>query len=243
MRSTKRRLPDCSGLLAFLSMILIVFGGLRLSTATPESFMGTGSSLASAYLAFVGAHQATYLYVPLFTFLAMRVATSRMSSLRLTRYGGRINVLKRYAYDSMVCSLCFAFAIVIPSIAAMMCKSGLLTTTKELSLFALFQVAYTTCFFLVVALVYIAAFLATRSAVLSMLLTVVYGGSDTFISALGTYQGEFWTGWMLMSYADPSNPVLALGGLLRILAIGAVLVMTSLWLMRTVDFMESTNDE
>ncbi len=243
MRSAILKPPDYASRLALFSAVLVAFGVLRGLTATSQDFISTDSSPASAFLTFVSPHQATYLYVPLFSFFIMRLVDNRVSAACMVRLGGRKDCLKTCVTDSLISALCFALAILIPSVVALATKSGLALTPAYLLTFCLLQVIYETIFFGIVALVFLVAFLATRSGVLALLLAVVYGGSDSFVSALGAYQGGFWTGWKLMGYADPANPVLAASGLLRLLAIAAILAFAAYRLIQSLDVLESAHHE
>lgn len=243
MKTPKSKPPDYAARLGLFSIVLVIFGALRALTATPDDFIGSDASLSSAFLIFVSAHQATYLYVPLFSFFIVRLVVSRLSATYMTRADGRLSGLKTFIAQSLLAALCFSLAVFAPSLVAIVAKSGLLVTAPSLIAFCLLQVVYETLFFEIVALVVLVGFLATKSSVISLLLAVVYGGSDSFISALGAYQGGFWTGWMLMGYADPSNPVLALSGLLRLLALIAVLSFMAFKLMRSLDILESPRHE
>lgn len=243
MKNAKTRPPDYVARLALFSAVIVLFGVLRGLSATPQDFISADSSLSSTFLTFVSAHQATYLYVPLFSFFIMRLADCRVSAAYMARFGARSNCLKTCAKDSLVSAACFALAISVPSVVAIAAKSGLALTLDYLLAFWLLQVICETLFFEVVALIFLVALLATRSGVLALLLAVVYGGSDSFISTLGAYQGGFWTGWMLVGYADPSNPVLALSGLMRLLAFVVLLMFAAYRLIQSLDVLESAHHE
>lgn len=243
MKNAKTKPPVYATCLALISAVIVSFGVLRGLSATPQDFISTDSSLSSAFLTFVGAHQATYLYVPLFSFFIMRLADSRVSTAYMVRLGARSNCLKTCVKDSLASATCFALTISAPSVVTIAAKSGLALTLDYLLAFWLLQVIYETLFFEVVALIFLVAFLATRSGILALLLSVVYGGSDSFISSLGAYQGGFWTGWMLMGYADPSNPVLAASGLMRLLALAAILIFAAFRLIQSLDVLESAHHE
>ena len=93
-----------------------------------------------------------------------------------------------------------------------------------------------------VGLIALTAALLTGSDVLTLAFAVVYGGVDTFIAILVDYHGSWWTGWMLMGYADPSNPLLAASGLLRLLALATAFGIAAWRLMQGVDFYEVSHE-
>ena len=228
----------------FLSCsVITVFGFLRLANATPESFLSYESTLSSAYLTFVGSNQATYLYVPLCAFCVGGLVSIHFSACRLSRSGSRKSVLRCVEDQILLRGVAFATAVSVPSVFALALKSGVGAGAEELLLFSLLQLLYESVFFVVVGLVFLAAWLLTRSSVISMVLTVAYGASDTFIAALGGYHGEYWCGWMLMGYADPGNSPMALAGLLRLGAFALFLYVLARHLMRRVDFCEEVRHD
>lgn len=243
MKDYKSKPPGYAARLGLFLTVLVIFGALRTLTATPEDFIGSVASLSSAFLTFVSSYQATYLYVPLFSFYIVRLVDARLSAAYITRTGRRLAALKTFMAQSLLAAFCFSLAVLVPSLVAIAAKSGLVVTAPSLIAFCFLQVVYETLFFEIVALVVLVGFLATKSGVASLLLAVVYGGSDSFVSALGAYQDGFWTGWMLMGYANPSNPVLTASGLLRLLALVAILAFAAFKLVRSLDILESPRHE
>ena len=139
-------------------------------------------------------------------------------------------------------ALAFALAVFVPSLVALALKSGISASAGSWASFAFLQLVYELLYFLVVGLIALTAALLTGSDVLTLAFAVVYGGVDTFIAILVDYHGSWWTGWMLMGYADPSNPLLAASGLLRLLAFAAAFGIAAWRLMQGVDFYEVSHE-
>lgn len=221
---------------------ILAFGFLRAIVATPQSFISSEGTLAAAYLTFVGPGQATALYVPLFAVCATDFMRRSLSSCSIGRNVSRLAAL-RYVFVHLVrLASAYALAVLVPSLAALALKSGISASMGSWSVFGVLQLVYELLYFVVVGLVALTAAFLTRSDALTLVTAVVYGGIDTFIAILVDYHGGWWTGWMLMGYADPFSPVLAASGVLRLLALAAIFGIVAWRLMRGVDFYEVTHE-
>ncbi len=243
MTRVRSALSEILPRLALFVPVPLAFGVLRFLSATPEDYASSSASISSVYLTFVSANQATFLYVPVFSFYAARQIQMQLCAYRMSRRSSWLQ-----AYCGLMVTLClgsglFSLAILIPSLAALAFKSGLTFSADALMGFAVVQFLYETLFFIVVSSLCIVSFLISRSAILALLACVIYGGSDSFVAAFGAYHGEFWSGWMLMGYADPAQPLLATAGALRLLAFIAILVIAGIRLVQSVDVFESAFHE
>lgn len=220
--------------------VLLVFGAIRLACAHPEDFASASGTLASSYLAFVGGSgQATFLYVPLFAFCTAASSWPALSPMWLSRGVSRMAALRRCVAAVVTRALAFALSVLIPSVAALILKSGFDLTVGRVLAFGAVQLVYEACFFVVTGLVFLAGRLVTGSEALALVLAIVYGASDTLVSALvGSHDGSLWTGWMLMGLGDPADPLLALAGLLRLAAFVALPLIVCQRALREVDFLE-----
>lgn len=221
---------------------ILAFGALRAIVAAPQSFISSEGTLAAAYLTFVGPGQATALYVPLYAICASDLIRYSLSSCSVGRNGSRLAFLRGVCAHIACLALVFALAVFMPSLVALALKSGIEGAPGSWAVFALLQLVYEFVYFLVVGLIDLTAALLTRSDALTLAITVIYGGIDTFIAILVDYHGSWWTGWMLMGYADPSNPLLAASGLLRLLALAAAFGIAAWRLMQGVDFYEVSHE-
>lgn len=220
--------------------VLLAFGLMRLAGARPESFMSAHGTLGSAYLAFVGSNQATYLYVPLFAFCAARFFRPLSSTMWLARSAGRAAAFARLLPGLVARALAFSAAVLAPSLVALVLRSSLEPAPGQVVGFCLVQLAFETAFFAICGLVYATSRLLTRSGALSLVLTVVYGASDTFVSSFDrAHDGTLWMGWMLMGQGDPSSPVVALAGMLRLIALATLLYLIARRAVRSLDLLEA----
>ena len=240
MRGGRIRQQGHDRALVIALAVLLAFGLMRLAGARPESFMSAQGTLGSAYLAFVGSNQATYLYVPLFAFCAARFFRPLSSAMWLARSAGRAAALARLLPGLVARALAFSAAVLAPSLAALVLRSSLAPSPGQVVGFCLVQLAFETAFFVICGLVYATSRLLTRSGALSLVLTVVYGASDTFVSSFDrAHDGTLWMGWMLMGQGDPSSPVVALAGMLRLIALAALLYLIARRAVRSLDLLEA----
>lgn len=182
---------------------ILAFGILRLIVASPQGFISPEGTLAAAYLTFVGPGQATALYVPLFAICASDLIGRSLASCSISRNSSRLAALRCVVLRVAHVALAFALAVFVPSLVALALKSGISASAGSWASFAFLQLVYELLYFLVVGLIALTAALLTGSDVLTLAFVVVYGGVDTFIAILVDYHGSWWTGWMLMGYADP----------------------------------------
>ena len=202
---------------------ILAFGILRVIVASPQGFISPEGTLAAAYLTFVGPGQATALYVPLFAICASGLIGRSLASCSISRNSSRLAALRCVVLRVAHVALAFALAVFVPSLVALALKSGISASAGSWASFAFLQLVYELLYFLVVGLIALTAALLTGSDVL-------------------TLAGSWWTGWMLMGYADPSNPLLAASGLLRLLALAAAFGIAAWRLMQGVDFYEVSHE-
>lgn len=225
--------------LAVCLLVLGVFGALRLAGAVPEDFAAGEPTLAACYVTFVEPGVATYLYVPLFTFCALRSQRPLFFSAWAARSAGRAQALGACVRALALRALLFSVFVMAPSLAAVVLRSGQAFSPAYVAAFAVVQLLYETLFFMVAGLVFTAARLLTASALPAMLLAVVYGASDTLVSFLDvTHSGVLWTGWMVMGWGDPSNPSFALAGLARLSAFCVLLLLAARRAVSGIDLFE-----
>ena len=224
-------------------LVLLAFGFLRFARATPADFASADGMLGAAYLAFVGPSIATYLYVPLFTFCCASAARPLGCAAYIARVGSRRALLLACAHGVLCRAGLFALCVLIPSLLALITKSGLLVEALWVTLFAFVQLAFEILFFTTTGLVFLAVRLLARTAPAAMVACVCYGAFDSFIEAFDrAHDGSLWVGWMAMGWGDPAHPLLAVSGALRLAAMSVALMLALLRIVQTMDFSETREE-